>query len=167
MPAKGHIIPAQDRFEEKVLIDYCNPTGCWLWAASKFRDGYGRMTVLDERCPRGQRSAKAHRLSFEFYKGHIPKRMQVLHHCDNPACVNPAHLFLGTNQDNMTDKIVKGRHRYNPKASRFSKDDVIRMDGLRKSGMSYQDIARQFGAYDGSTISKIVRRKTWKHIPNG
>lgn len=76
--------------------------GCWIWTASKYPYGYGCIRF-------NGRNEAAHRVSWELHNGPIPDSMQVLHHCDNPPCVNPSHLFLGTNQDNIDDKVKKGR----------------------------------------------------------
>jgi hypothetical protein len=76
--------------------------GCWEWGASRIRDGYGRFHA------EGQHYV-AHRASYELYVGCIPADKIVLHSCDNPGCVNPAHLKLGTYADNMADKVAKGR----------------------------------------------------------
>ena len=79
-------------------------TACWLWTAYKDRDGYGMLQVC--RRPHG-----AHRLSYAVSGGVLTEgKPQVLHRCDNPSCVNPSHLFAGSNQDNMTDKTKKGRN---------------------------------------------------------
>lgn len=88
------------RFWDKVAID----RGCWLWTAGT-RHGYGAISEGG----RGSPMIMAHRFSWEFHFGPIPDGLGVLHKCDNPPCVNPAHLFLGTQGDNMRDKAVKGR----------------------------------------------------------
>src|SRR5665213_1157711 len=88
----------KSRFEKKIL----KTESCWLWIGGKNGGGYG--------CYQGTTS---HRISYWIYRGLIPEGMQALHNCpsgDNPSCVNPAHLWLGTQQENMDDKISKGRH---------------------------------------------------------
>lgn len=79
-------------------------TGCWLWIARKDKDGYGLLRI--DRRPIG-----AHRISFRIFNGEIPFGVSVLHSCDNPGCVNPEHLFLGTHTDNVRDTCNKKRHR--------------------------------------------------------
>lgn len=80
--------------------------GCWLWTGAKTRGNYGELVHVVNRKQTGWR---AHRLSWVLNKGEIPDGLQVLHRCDNPPCVNPEHLFLGTQHDNITDMWLKGR----------------------------------------------------------
>lgn len=101
----GHLISdslqkAKNRFENKFEVK--GESECWLWEASTFPNGYGQFLFEGK-------SHGAHRISFLMYSGIIPDGLQVCHSCDNPPCVNPSHLFLGTNQDNCQDKKDKGR----------------------------------------------------------
>lgn len=98
--------PGVVRFWEKVDRTG-GPDSCWPWtgAAPKHRGGYGLFQSNQK--PKG-----SHRVAWEFANGPIPPGMQVLHRCDNPPCCNPAHLWIGTPQDNMSDKMNKGRGRF-------------------------------------------------------
>jgi hypothetical protein len=81
-------------------------SGCWLWTGSTVRDGYGTLML---RCAPNQKACQAHRASWLIHRGEIPVGLKVLHRCDVPACVNPEHLFLGSQRDNMLDMNAKGR----------------------------------------------------------
>ena len=82
-------------------------SGCWNWTGAIHRNGYGKFGRRDgDR----QRTDGAHRVAWEVLIGPIPDGLHVLHKCDNPCCINPEHLFVGTNQDNVDDMMAKGRH---------------------------------------------------------
>lgn len=103
MPTKP--IDQKYRVQKNVAID---ASGCWNWLRTKDRLGYGRLKVqLGSRV--NFRTTSAHRYAYELWTGPIPKRMCVLHSCDNRGCCNPEHLFLGTQRDNMRDMHAKGR----------------------------------------------------------
>lgn len=118
----------EERFWEKV-----DKTGdCWEWTGFKNRQGYGQFQVSTKN---GQ---PAHRVSFELANGKIPDGMHVCHKCDNPPCVRPDHLFLGTPSDNMKDMVKKGRN-ISPNALKthcaqgheFSPENTMRINGCR------------------------------------
>lgn len=94
--------PVEQRFWAKVK----RGPDCWLWTGATTR-GYGHI----KRGPANAGTAQATHLSWEIHNGPIPDGLMVLHHCDNPPCVNPEHLYLGTHKDNMRDRAVRGRSR--------------------------------------------------------
>jgi hypothetical protein len=116
----------RDRFFAKILMT----DTCWIWTADTARTGYGRMYVTSN--PRhGRKMELAHRLAWKLLRGSIPSGMLVLHHCDVRACVNPDHLFIGTQLDNIYDMFAKGRShsqtaRACHKGHAFSADNTIR-----------------------------------------
>ena len=140
--------------EERFFAKVNKTETCWLWTASKHPKGYGHF---------GGPQLRAHRMSWVIHHGSIPEGLQVLHKCDNPSCVNPKHLFLGTNLDNMRDCAKKGRRinrgTKNPRA-KITEDDVrsIRADERRQV-----DIAKQYGLAQ-TTVSDIKLKNLWPHI---
>jgi hypothetical protein len=118
---------------------------------------------------RSGRQISVHRFSWEIHKGKIPDDIYVLHSCDNPPCVNPAHLWLGTYTDNNRDRSRKGRnnHALGSKCSKekLKEKDIPRILKLRLSGMAYQKIAQKYHV-DTRSIWQIFIGKTWGHIFN-
>lgn len=144
-------------------IVFYSPDGCWLWTGQKRKDidgGYGLIKI-------DGRITRAHRVSYETYKGPIPEGLFVCHTCDVPLCVNPDHLFLGTLQDNNLDMYMKGRNYkssgdQNPR-SKLKEIDIPRIIELRQSGMIFNDIAKLYNV-SGNAISSIFQGRTWSHI---
>ena len=138
-------------------------SGCWVWMGAIDSGGrrlpYGKFWVNS----RG-RSIVAHRASWAIYHGAIPNGMRVLHRCDVACCVNPEHLFLGTNKDNTQDMIRKGRkYVQRGEASRFNKITEEQARAIKDAHGNQYDIAAQFGVTQ-SCVSLIKRGKNWKHL---
>jgi len=134
--------------------------GCWLWEARKTAAGYGVFSYEN-------RSVYAHRVSFELHNGPIPEGMYVCHKCDVRNCVNPDHLFAGTQADNVHDMQKKGRGRYSPSlgqdhgCSKLTDGQVLE---IRASRATAKECAEAYGVSDVQ-IYNIRNRKSWKHLP--
>lgn len=152
--AARRAISTADRFWPRVR----KTAGCWEWTGYLDKGGYGNL-VIDNR------QEKVHRVSWALHHGAIPDGMIVCHHCDNPACVRPDHLFLGTHQDNMTDKVNKGRavcmRGSNNGNSKLTADIVRSIRARAAHGTeTHESIALSVGV-DRATVSSIVRRISW------
>ena len=152
-----------ERFWRKV--DRRDPHECWEWQGGTKGIPYG--VFLTTPAFKQRKVTIPSRYSWELHHGPVPEGMCVLHRCDNPPCVNPAHLFLGTPSDNTQDMLEKGRHpsragEANGWAS-LTEADVREMRRLYGEGMRNADIARHMGL-DPRTTHRIVRRKSWAHI---
>lgn len=152
----------RERFNSKHITA---PSGCWLWQGHLDRKGRGNLRVNGRR-------VIASRLSYELHFDVIPDGLYVCHECDNPQCVNPDHLWLGTHRDNTDDMIAKGRHRRcgrkDVQGERNSKAKLTaeQVQAIRRAGASGQrpsDLARQYGVVH-SCIHGILTGRTWKHL---
>jgi hypothetical protein len=143
------------RFWSKV--DTGQDGGCWLWTGAADSKGYGVFTIRDANSTSGWRNVKSNRAAWVAYNTEIPEGLSVLHHCDNPSCVNPAHLFLGTEKDNRQDQIGKGRFTLR----KFDEQQIQRMHEMRALGMTFKEIGREFGVPKG-TIHRIT---SGRHYP--
>lgn len=131
--------------------------GRWEWIGSFWPNGYARLSVGSGL----KREKLVHRMSWELFRGPIPVGKCVLHQCDNRACVNPGHLFLGSKKDNTQDMIAKGRHKWSGAKITSSQADEIR--SLCAAGISQREVAGRFGIAQQS-VSKIIQRKRWKVV---
>lgn len=135
------------------------PDACWVWPGRPSAVGYGVMGHHFQQY-------YAHRLSYEVHVGPIPAGLFVCHRCDNRICVNPAHLFLGTNADNMADKIAKGRHRHGETRGRahpLAKLDEAKVRMIRSSSLSDERLAEQLGVAS-SLVYRVRKRQSWAHV---
>lgn len=156
--------PVAERFAAKYQPE--PNSGCWLWLDALDRDGYGRLQIAG-------RSHKAHRVSFELHCAPIEDGELVCHRCDNPACVNPAHLFAGSNTDNIADMVKKGRSPRvkNPMVGERNGNAFLTEDQARYvlrevllNGRRRSCVARELSA-SKDAIDKLCSGKTWRHLP--
>ena len=153
----------EERFWTKVDRENSNifydNTRCWEWTDGLSKNGYGRYMYKGN-------VTLSHRYSYFLNFGEYDMKLNVLHHCDNPKCVNPKHLFLGTQFENMQDKVKKRRQRFGElvNTSKLTEGDVTRIYKMLDSGNYLQrEIAEVFGVTQGA-IGLILRGITWKHI---
>ncbi len=129
---------------------------CVEWGKARFKTGYGKVTM-------GGGTKYAHRVAYELEHGPIPNGMVVMHSCDNPPCVNPDHLSVGTRADNMRDMAEKGRARSVPRpgeSNPFSRLTWEQVEGIRADERPHRAIAADYGVHQ-TTISRVKRRDTW------
>lgn len=153
-------LPLEVRFWK--FVEKAGPDDCWLWTGAKAPGGYGKIGAGT-----GRSVVRAHRVSWEIANGRtIPDGMLVMHRCDNPPCVNPAHLSLGDHSANAVDMVAKGRkHQHFATGSDHGlavlNPDLVRY--IRSCAKPTRQLARELGV-DRGTIQHVRAGKTWKHV---
>ena len=149
------------RFVAKVTVR--EPDACWPWLAYTDRGGYGRFWD-------GDKLVQAHRFAWMLTNGSIPAGLLVLHRCDAPGCVNPGHLFLGTQADNLADMRAKGRAVYGGNRGEWNGHAKLTADEVRAiyaryhaGGTFQRKLATEYGVCV-SQISNITRGGNWRHV---
>jgi len=154
-------MPNHNANTKQTLWDRCSKkeNGCWEYSPIN-KDGYGRMWYKCKVQP-------AHRLAYEFTNTtKISKNLKVCHSCDNRCCINPDHLFLGTQKDNLDDMVKKNRDKRvgsQNGSSKLTETDIPIIRQLRKTGLLMREIAVKFNV-SSDTIRLIIAKKTWKHV---
>ncbi len=149
------------RLLSQVLMDRAEPVpeaGCWIWSYSESNGKYlkyGRQSF-------NGRVYHAHRLSYLLFRGPIPQGMRVCHSCDTPLCINPDHLWLGSDYQNCADKIAKGRHQHGSRhwSAKLGESEVLE---IRDSQDSFDHIAIRYGI-TVDNVKKIRSRRSWRHL---
>ncbi len=165
LPPAGRIKPWHGKTTTQRFWSYINRLGaddCWMWTGPLVGAPpmyYGSMWW-------GGRRIHAHRISWMLHRGGIPPGLWVLHRCDVPLCVNPRHLFTGTNRDNVQDRHKKGRSAKGERVtlSKLKNRDVLEIRERYRKGEAVKTIARSHDVWD-TTVYDIVRYTTWKHLP--
>lgn len=155
-----------DQIAERFWSKVDKSGDCWIWTKGRVGFGYGAFY------PSGHKQVQAHRFAWELTYGAIPVNLQVLHNCDNPPCCNPAHLFLGTQKDNMQDCNIKGRarayyHTHPPQGelchnAKLSLEQVQEARLMRSNGWKYPALAKHYGVTKATIRSAIIGR-TWNN----
>lgn len=153
--------PTKERLLEKTTV--CKKTGCWNWEGLKDKNGYGRLGI-------GKKVFRCHRLSYEVFCGPIPPDMFVMHSCDNPSCINPDHLSVGSPDDNVQDMLRKGRyipggkphHGQKNGNSKLTEKQAVEIIKLSRE-KSCARISRIYNV-SKTCIERIVSGQSWKHL---
>lgn len=157
-------MPIEERLRRNMRV---NPvSGCWEWQGCK-RSGYGH-TIVGSRTDGTRHTERAHRLAYMVWNGEIPRGYDVCHKCDNPACINPNHLFIGTRQDNVDDRERKGRNvikigEEQPRSKLTKK--VVKEARWERAyrGTSFQKLADKYGV-SKKTMQNAIAGVTWKCV---
>lgn len=143
-------------------VDTGNENECWEWERSKDGGGYGVFTTHK------YGREKSHRISYLECVGEIPEGLMVLHTCDNPSCCNPKHLFLGTNQENMDDKVKKNRQSRlfggdNGRCQMSEKNIMSMRKDYRSGNFSYSDLVYKY-KISQTQVARIIKRESWAWV---
>lgn len=146
----------QTRVERLFFKHLVKADGCWPWQGTLTAEGYGQL---------GTRSLRAHKVSYRIFKGEIPEGLLVLHTCHNPKCVNPNHLYLGTQRDNMDDKVLAGRVAKGPGhgMAKLTEEDVRKIAVSLRQGWSCVYLASQYSV-SRYCIWSIKKGLTWSWL---
>ncbi len=160
MPRRSR--PVRDRFYDSFCPEPM--TGCWLWSRTVLKGGkgYGQIEPDGRHHGSDRKGRMAHRVSWQLHHGEIPESMKVLHKCDTPTCVNPSHLFLGTNAENSHDMVRKGRSFKGSRcpSAKLTEAIVREIRSRLARGESPTVIAGTYGV-DSSTVHDIEAGRTW------
>lgn len=152
--------PGHDANKDLFLKQIEKTNRCWIWRGSLNKQtGYGRIQINGKRMG-------AHRFAYSIFKGDLVDGLFVCHTCDNPTCVNPDHLFLGSSLANIADCIIKGRNTKGEKhgSHKLTENDVREMRRLYATGKHTQkSLAERYGI-DRPYTTKIINRRQWKHV---
>ena len=154
------VVRTWDRRMELIMhkVRKDSSTGCWEWLGAKNRQGYGTVRL-------GGKQPGMHRFFYMYYRGAIPDNLCVCHHCDNPSCVNPDHLFLGTQRENVQDMTRKGRRRDHfgneSKRAKLSPQKVRHIRQLYTTGKyTLRGLGKMFGVRN-KAIWMVLHQVTW------
>lgn len=141
------------------LIEGMLPENCWLWIGGTNGDNYGQL--WHDNC-----LYAAHRLAYAIYRGALDRQLVVMHTCDNPLCVNPAHLLQGTNAQNSADMVQKNRQARGDNfcCSKLREADIPVIRFKAALGMTERALATEYKVTQ-PTIHEVLSRKTWRHVP--
>ncbi|GAB6170593.1 HNH endonuclease [Paradesulfitobacterium aromaticivorans] len=145
--------------EERFMSNVQKTDSCWIWTGHKANGGYGIFHA-------NHKSYIAHRFYYALHHGPIPEHIKACHKCDNPACVNPDHIFLGTQSENLRDAVMKGRRNMLGEDNPFSKlteDNVLSLRRLYANGITKAELARRF-QLSKTHVGRIISREVWAHI---
>lgn len=157
VPRRENVISCRPLY---LLISFKN--GCWEWKRARHPDGYGNICV-------NYRTLPAHKFFYMLFVGHVPSGLKCCHHCDNPPCVNPDHIFVGTDADNTRDKMAKGRHRLNGGGGfgsyKLTRETIVSIRNNPPISIEERKkLAATLGVHP-DTIRRIAKVDSLKHVP--